>query len=554
MPQDAFTIRHVTNELCGLLTGGKISKITQPDRETLTFIIYTKKGNVKLDICLSARECRISLTDCDKPVPKAAPGFCMLLRKHLANAEITDVAQIPFERIVYLDFDCTSEFELTKMRLYVEIMGKYSNAVLTQNGVILGALKTTAIGENTKRVLFSGVKYVLPEPQDKIAPDDLPALKAALADAAGDMAEFISKNIKGVAYSTAADIAETYGESPTPEEICDYLCGEEYSPCITFENGEPNDFKAKCRFTEKKLFPDILSAQKEFYDGLYKKRVFGDGVKELLNAVSGYEKKLEKRLQTINEKLLGCRDAEAVRLKGELLTANLYAVSRGQESFEAVNYYDEKGGKIKISLDRSLTPAQNAQKYFKRYAKLKRTEETVTAQKAETEQRLDYILSIRAHICAAESLSDLQETREELKKEGLIKEVDPKKTKPAALPFRKFEIGGFTVLAGRNNIQNDRLLKHIQADDLWLHTQGYHSSHVAILTGGKAVPDGVLLSAAEICAYYSDGRGGTKIPVDYAKRKFVKKPPASDAGFVIYTDYKTILVNPESHSGENTEK
>ena len=553
MPQDAFTIKFVTEELKSLLVGGKISKITQTDRDSLTFFIYTGKGTVKLDICLSARWCRISLTDCDKPVPKVAPAFCMLLRKHLANAEITEIAQVPFERVVTIDFDCTSEFERLKMRLYVELMGKYSNAVLTMDGVILGALKTTAIGENTKRVLFSGVKYVLPEPQDKIPPDDLPALKTVFEYAAGDIAKFISERVKGVAYSTAVDIAETYGAGITAENVNNYICGENYSPCITFDGDEPGDFKAKSASADKKEFTTILEAQKDYYDYVYKKRTFDDAKKALISALSTAEKKLEKRLQGINEKLMDCRDAEAVKLKGELITANIYAIKRGADSFEAVNYYDAEGGKVKIALDRSLSPAQNAQKYYKRYAKLKRTQETVTLQQIETEERLDYLNSIRAHICAAESLFDLEEIREELKKIGLIKEVENKKQKPKLLPFRTYNVNGFTVLAGRNNIQNDRLLKHVSSSDMWLHTQGYHSSHVVIVTKGLSVPDGVLLAAAEICAYYSDGRGGTKIPVDYTLRKFVKKPPAANAGFVIYTDYKTILVEPANHSDKLTE-
>ncbi len=553
MPQDAFTIKFVTDELKDLLTGGKISKITQTDRESLTFIIYTRKGTVKLDICLSARRCRISLTDCDKPVPKVAPGFCMLLRKHLANAEITDVAQIPFERVVTIDFDCTSEFERLKMRLYVEIMGKYSNAVLTHDGVILGALKTTAIGENTRRVLFSGVKYSLPEPQDKILPDDLPALKRALSENSGDAARFISNRVKGVAYSTACDIAEAYGGAPSAEDIKEYICGDKLSPCVVYDGGAPVDFKAKNQGGNVKPYQTVLEAQKAFYDYAYEKQVFDEAEKELAGAVSSAEKKLEKRLQQIEERLLDCRDAESVKLKGELITANIYAISRGDESFEAINYYDEKGGKIKIPLDRSLSPSQNAQKYYKRYAKLKRTQEAVTAQKTETEERLDYLNSIRAHIKTAENLSDLEEIREELKRIGLIKENEQKKRKPEILPFRAFKIHGFTVLAGRNNIQNDRLLKRIAPSDLWLHTQGYHSSHVAILTEGREVPGETLLAAAEICAYYSDGRGGTKIPVDYTQRKFVRKPPASNAGFVTYTDYKTILVEPKNHADESEE-
>lgn len=555
MPQDAFTIKFIAKELKDLLCGGKISKITQSDRDNLTFIIYTLKGTVKLDICLSARYCRISLTDCDKPVPASAPGFCMLLRKHLANAEITDVAQIPFERVVTIDFDCTSEFERLKMRLYVEIMGKYSNVVLTQNGLILGALKTTAIGENTKRVLFPGIKYSLPEPQDKISPDDLPALEQAFKNASGDMAKFISDRVKGVAYTTALDIAEIYKDRLSAKDVYQFICGENYySPCVVFNGDEPIDFKAKCADKNIKTYSNVLEAQKNFYDFEYKRQIFADASKELLTALSSAEKKLEKRLQQINEKLMDCRGAESVKLKGELLTANIYAIKRGADSYEAVNYYDENCGTIKIQLDPLLSPSKNAQKYYKRYAKLKRTQEAVTAQKIETEERLDYLNSISAHVHAAENLSDLEETREELKKIGLLKESGQKKQKPKILPFRSYRICGFTVLSGRNNIQNDRLLKHAASNDLWLHTQGYHSSHIIIITEGRTVPDEVLLAAAEICAYYSDGRGGTKIPVDYTLRKYVKKPPAANAGFVIYSDYKTILVEPASLAEEISEE
>lgn len=555
MPQDAFTIKYVVKELSEAIAGGKISKITQTDRDSLTFIIYTGKGSVKLDICLSARACRMSLTDSDKPVPQVAPGFCMLLRKHLQNAQITAITQIEYERVVMIDFDCTSEFEHLKMRLYVELMGKYSNAVLTQDGVILGALKTTAIGENTKRVLFSGVKYSLPDPQEKILPNDLPSLERAFEYAAGDMAKFISDKVKGVAYSTAIDIVETFGERLTARDVNNYICEDKCNPCVTFADGQPIDFKARCASPNKREYSTVLEAQKAYYDYQYKKQTFEEAKKKLFNALNGGIKKLEKRLQVINQKLLDCRDADDIKLKGELITANIYAISRGMDSFEAINYYDENCGKIKIALDRTLSPSQNAQKYYKRYAKLKRTQETVMAQRDETDGKLNYLNSIASHIYAAEALSDLEEIAEELKQIGLIKEVvKGKKQKPKLTPFRTYNIDGFKVIAGRNNIQNDRLLKWISGGDMWLHTQGYHSSHVAIICENREIPDSVLLAAAEICAYYSDGRNGTKIPVDYTRRKFVKKPPAANAGLVIYTDYKTILVEPASHTGESTEE
>lgn len=548
MPQDAFTIKFITKELQDLLVGGKISRITQQSKDLLTFIIYTRKGTVKLEICLSAKGCRINLTDADVPAPKVAPGFCMLLRKHLQNAEITCVGQIEDERIVFLDFDCTSEFELTKMTLYAELMGKYSNAVLVQGGVIVGALKTTAIGETTKRVLFTGVKYTLPEPQEKYSPRNMAQITHIFDGNDGDGAKIIADKIKGVSYATALEIVAKYGENLTGKDVFDYLNDGSISPCVTFTGGEPSDFKVRSTSPEKRAYNTVLEAQTAYYAAINAKRDFDDKVRKLTSALSSAVKKQEKRLAAIGQKLLDCRDMETVKLKGELITANLYALHRGTDGFEAVNYYDVNGGKIKIALDKSLSPAENAQKYYKRYAKLKRTAANVTEQKRETEERLDYLNSIASHIRLAENLCDLAETEEELQSLGLLPaEKSNKKKTTQITPYRAYMSGGIKILAGRSNVQNDRLLKSISREDTWLHTQGYHSSHVAILSGGKPVPDEVLKVAAEICAYYSDGRAGTKIPVDYTKRAFVKKPPKSNAGFVIYTDYKTVLVEPNAH-------
>lgn len=548
MPQDAFTIKFITKELQDLLVGGKISRITQQSKDLLTFIIYTRKGTVKLEICLSAKGCRINLADADVPAPKVAPGFCMLLRKHLQNAEITRVGQIEDERIVFLDFNCTSEFEITKMTLYAELMGKYSNAVLVQDGVIVGALKTTAIGETTKRVLFTGVQYTLPEPQDKYSPRNMAQITHIFDGNDGDKSKIISDKIKGVSYATALETVAKYGENLTGKDVFDYLNDENTAPCVTFIGGEPSDFKVRSASPEKRAYNTVLEAQTAYYAAINAKKDFEDKVRKLTSALSSAVKKQEKRLAAIGQKLLDCRDMETVKLKGELITANLYALRRGTDGFEAVNYYDVNGGKIKIALDKSLSPAENAQKYYKRYAKLKRTAASVTEQKRETEERLDYLNSIASHIRLAENLCDLAETEEELQSLGLLPAEKQNKKKTAKItPYRAYISGGMKILAGRSNVQNDRLLKSISREDTWLHTQGYHSSHVAILSGGKPVPDEVLKVAAEICAYYSDGRAGTKIPVDYTKRAFVKKPPKSNAGFVIYTDYKTVLVTPSAH-------
>ena len=553
MPQDAFTIKFIAKELKVALVGGKISKITQPAKDILTFIIYTQKGSLKLETCLSAKGCRINLCKSETPAPKNAPAFCMLLRKHLQNATITDIEQIKDERVIFIDFLCTSEFEIAPMRLYLELMGKYSNAALVKDGIILGALKQTAIGENTRRVLFSGVKYTLPAGQDKISPYDKTGLERLFENKPSDLAKFISDNVKGVAYSTALEIASTYGEDASPEEIQSYLCGDNCEPCVIYRNGEPADFKVRSTDKNARKFPSVLEAQAEYYAYVGQKDEFELKKRRILTVLNSAVKKCEKRLTEESQKLLECDGAEEIRLKGELLTANLYKIERGADKFEAVNYYDEAGGIITIALDRSLSPADNAQKFFKKYAKLKRTAASVSEQKAQTESRLKYLNSISAHLVSADCLFDLQAIEEELTACGIIKpEASPKKKKDESLPPRTYLIDGFKIISGRNNLQNDKLLKRLAPNDIWLHTQSYHSSHVGIITEGKPVPDGVLLAAAEICVNYSDAKAGGKIPVDYTLAKFVKKPNGGAAGFVVYTDYKTLLAeaNPHENSAQ----
>jgi predicted ribosome quality control (RQC) complex YloA/Tae2 family protein len=547
MPQDAFTLKFIAKELSTLLVGGKISKITQPAKELVTFIIYTAKGSLKLEICLSATGCRINLTKEEVPAPKVAPGFCMLLRKHLQNAQITKLAQIDGERIVFIDLDCTSEFELRKMTLFIELMGKYSNAVLVENGIIVGALKTTAIGENTRRVLFSGAKYTLPEPQDKCSPRDMARIAQILGNADGGKTRLIADKIKGISYATALEITSTYGENVSAKQVFDYLNDEKSEPCVTFTDGQPSDFKARSSCLQKRVYGSVLEAQTAYYAAINAKKRFDEKVRKLNSAIASAVKKQEKRLKLSEEKLLECRDAETLKLKGELITANIYALKRGMDGFEAVNYYDEGGKKIKIALDKTLSPADNAQKYYKKYNKLKRTTVAVEAQKRETDEKLLYLKSVSSHVRLADSLYDLEEIEEELRQAGLLPPVQVKKKTDKISPYRAYIWGGMKILAGRSNVQNDRLLKSVSGGDLWLHTQGYHSSHVVILSGGKPVPDEALKVAAEICAYYSDGRNGNKIPVDYTLRANVKKPPKSAPGFVVYSDFKTVLTDPNPH-------
>ncbi len=550
MPQDAFTLRFVAEELNGKLKGGKISRIIQPSKDELLFLIYTQFGTVKLTVDLSAKFCRASLGEKrEKEPPAVAPNFCMLLRKHLQNAEILDVSQVGFERVLKFDFKCFSEFEITDMRLYLEIMGKYSNAVLTKDKVIVGALKSTSL-ENAKRVTFTGAEYRLPDRQDKADPTDLKELENAFSNKCGQTAEFIADKVAGIAFVTAADIVESMGENLTARQLYEYIFSSELSPCVT-----QTDFKVRYR-KGATSYPTVLEAQAAYYDRAVETKDFADKKRRLSSVLAAAEKKVLKRLAQINEKLEECEKSEDIKLKAELITANIYAVRKGDDKLEAINYYDENGGKITIELDPRLTPSQNAQKYYKKYAKLKRTAESLDEQKVTAEQKLTYLNSVKLGLETAENSADFAGVEEELISLSLLPPPPKKKgAKPKEISaYRVYRFKGYTVLCGRNNVGNDRLTKSLSQGDIWLHTKTYHSSHVGVLSESGDVPQEVILFAAEVCAYYSEARGKDKAAVDYTFKKFVKKPNGSALGFVTYTDFKTVLVAPDAHREELTDE
>ena len=553
MPQDAFTLKYVTEELDKRLCGGKVSRINQPQNDELTLFIYTAEGTVKLEICAHAQNCRINLTHGGKDAPKAASSFCMLLRKHLNGAKVLSVAQPRFERIAAITFDCRDEFAQAERVLYCEIMGKYSNVILAEGGKILGALKTTSLEAGAKRLLFTGAKYELPEPQDKANPLDLLSLEGAMHNyAGGDRARFLANAVTGISYATACDIEARFCGNACAKDIYDYVAGRYNSPCVTYREGAPDDFKASWFGSEKREFGSVLEAQEAYYAYVSEKKAFEDRKRRLAGALKSAEKKCEKRLAQIIMREQECLGIEDVKLAGELITANIYAIERGAKEFKAVNYYDENMPEVTISLDPRLTPAQNAQKYYKKYAKLKRTVTALAAQRGDAEAENSYLASIRHAIDSAEEIADFDGIEAELEAAGILKaaqtERGKKKKEERRAPYRRYEYGGFTILAGRNNVQNERLTRSLAEGDIWLHAQKYHSSHAAILTDGRKVPDGVIKIAAEICAYYSEGRDSGKVPVDYTYKKYVKKPSGAKTGFAVYTDYKTAVAQPHAHA------
>ena len=552
MPQDAYTLRYVAAELARVITGSKITKINQTDKDTIDANLYTGEKSLRLTLCASAASARVTYAPCEKQPPFLPGSFCMLLRKYLTGGEILKVEQIGFERIIAVTVRCIGDFSLAERILYAELMGKYSNLILCENGIILGALKMTSLEVNSRRILFSGAKYELPEKQEKTDPTDLAALTALCANfGGGELARFIADNVTGVAYRTALQMEHVYDGSPLPDFIRNFLFRPEAEPCVVQKDGEPIEFYARlCDESEERIpFAGICAAEEYFYGYRTKAKKFQEKQRRLTALTTALKKKQEKNLARLLESRAECEDMEQNRIYGELVTANIYRIERGQSALEAINYYDEACPIVSVPLDPKLTPAQNAQRYYKKYNKQKRTLAATEPRIATERAEIEYAQTVLSSLSLAESTDDLIEIEEELISLGLIAIQTPKgkKRTAATAPFRRYTVSGFTVLGGRNNLSNDRLVKSASAEDIWLHTQKYHSSHVMIITEGKAVPSEVLLAAAEICAFYSDGKHGDKIPVDYCKRKFVKKPSGAKAGFVIYTDYKTLLVSPNAH-------
>lgn len=557
MPQDAFTLLHVSKELNGILTGAKVNRVSQPDKDDVYLATYTKVGVKTLVLSTNAEYCRVSFTSTEKPNPKTAPTFCMLMRKHLLGAEITDVSLVGFERIIKISFRTRNDFkDSVEKILYCEIMGKYSNLILTENGKILGCLKNAPLDVATTRVTLSGAKYELPKSQDKADVTDRDEIKkryeAILADNSANTANFLFNHVKGLSFQTADEIAARIGVNNSFNELYSTLYNFYLSPKIVPNvkgEGKNRDFYVTEYSTialKLTQFDCILDAVDDVFGKKERDKAFNAHYKRLNDKISTLIKKLGKKLQGESEKLLAASDYDQLRIKGEILTANLYRVKKGEKEVTLENYYDDLNP-IKINLDVNLTPNENAQRYFKKYAKEKRAIEIVTPQKEQTERELSYLDSILFELSQTTNESDFADIEDELTAEGLLPVPKKKAPKKPETPYREYLIEGYVVKCGKNNVQNDRLLSRAFKEDRWLHAKSFHSPFVIIETKGESIPDSVIEKAAEICAYYSDAGKGGKVSIDYTQKKNVKKPPKAKPGSVIYNDYETCLVEPDPH-------
>lgn len=547
--------------VCGLqdLVGGRITKIYQPTPTDLVMHIRSGRTRGKLLISINAAAARIHMTEQALDNPDEPPMFCMLLRKHLEGSVIEAVGQIDFERIVYLDLRSRNELgDLTEKRVMIELMGRHSNVVLLDRGSgrIIDSMKHLTSAVNRYRTVLPGETYVMPPDQGKMNPLRMTAadLTARIDWNAGRIDRQIVGAVKGFSPVIAGEIVHRAG-LPTPaaiagafEQVQEQIRNDDYKPNIVYDQHGKDDYhviELTDRPGNRQTFADVH----RMLDQFYAVRAERDAVKQksgdLRHFVALESKKYKTKLKKLEKTLNEAKDADRFRLFGELLTANMHRIKRGDRTVEVVNYYDPEQKTVPIPLNPNRTPSENAQSYFKKYNKAKTARRVVREQIEATKREIAYFDSLSQQVDAA-SLKDIEEIREELVAGGYLKNKKTgrkkkKRTHPEVDHY--FASDGTPILAGKNNRQNDYLtMKVAGREEIWMHAKDIPGSHVVVRSER---PDRqTLAEAATIAAFFSKSRFGSRVPVDYTKVKHVKKPNGAKPGFVIYTDQKTVFVTP----------
>jgi len=578
MAFDGLVLAAVRRSLAQTLTDSRVDRVFQPRPDTIILKFRQEGQSYRLLLSANASRARAHLTRQDYPNPQAPPAFCMLLRKYLEGGRLLSVEQPGLERQLDLILQNRDETgEVRTFTLSTEIMGKHSNVILIDPArqVILDGIKRFTHDVNRYREILPGRPYLPPPAQDKLDPREITEegfateiltknldrkLWEALLNRFSGLGPIMAREIvfrAGIDLNYPVNQCGDYELSRTWQQLrhlYSQLDQGQFSPCLIRSPEAYLDFSA---FTLtcyppalREEYPDINAALDRFDQALTNAEVLKIG-KENLNRVLKREiARCQKKASLQQDTVEAARLAEDKRLKGELLIANLYKINQGDESFLAENYYTDPPETLKIELKSNLSPAENAQVYFKQYNKAKQSAQKAAWQLEQTREELDYLESIAAALELASDPFDLEELKKELTAQGYLK---PEKTPARAkkeeqgtgepLEFRSGD--GFQILVGKNNRQNDRLtLRLAKPDDLWLHTRNIPGSHVIISSGGRQIPDTTLTEAAVLAAYHSRARRSANVPVDYTEVKNVKKPRGARPGMVTYVGQHTLFVTP----------
>ncbi len=571
MPFDAIFLSAVTEELGEFLPGCRIDKVQQPERDSVLLTVRGRQGSRKLLLSASSNHPRIQFTAESFENPAQPPMFCMLLRKHLQGGRILSIRQLPMERAVDLTVECTDELgEISEKHLFLELMGRNSNLIFTDKALrILDCLRRVDFEMSEKRQVLPGLFYHDPPMQDKHDPfaDDREAILARLQTcSARTLDRWLSDTYLGLSPLIAREIAYRCTGSTDadpgrwkPEELSEKLyqafseLQKTRKPVLLLQNGLPKDFSfLPIRQYEGYFESRTENSFSELLDAFYMERSRQERMRtksqSLHKTASNLYARVTRKLEAQRKELAAAEDRERLRQLGDIVTANLYQMSRGQARLRAVDFYDPDMREIEIPLNVAFSPQQNAAKFYKDYAKAKNAEKYLTGQIAAGEAEQAYLSSVLEELQRAETERDLSDIRQELLENGYLKDSQRKKQMklPPSKPMEFTSSDGFPIYVGRNNRQNDILTcKAAYKTDLWLHTQKIHGSHVVIACAGAKVPDQTITEAAMLAAYYSQARDGQNIPVDLCPVRQVKKPNGAKPGMVVYENYQTVYVTPD---------
>ena len=577
MPLDALCLSGVVHELQNALSGAKIDKIYQPGRDEVVLALRAPAGNVKLLLSANPSHPRAHLTQISRENPDKPPMFCLLLRKHLSGARLLELVQPPMERVVDLRLEALDELgDRVERRLVLEAMGRHSNLILLDGeGRIMDCLRRVDSDMSARRQVLPGLFYRLPPAQEKLDPSSLDraALESALAaapeesqadkwllDTFGGLSPLICRELAFRAGGATDARLHQMGEGGR-SRLLDELEGllrsvqeNSFTPVMLEKEGHPSDFTFQPISQYGPAvscvpFPSFSALLDRFYEQRENQERVRQRGQDLIRSVTNARDRAARKIGLQEQELAATRDRERLRQFGDIITSNLHAMEKGMSRLTAADFYDPECPQIHIPLDPLLTPQQNAAKYYKEYNKAKTAESILTLQLEKGRRDLDYLNSVLEAIALAEGERDLQEIRQELTDTGYLRRPSKARDRGKRVASKPMEFrssSGLRISVGKNNTQNDLLTtKQAFKSDLWFHTQKIHGSHVILWTEGGQPDLTSIQEAAQLAAWFSQGRESGKVAVDYTPVKYVKKPGGARPGMVVYTTYETAYVAPD---------
>ena len=575
MPLDGIAVHQLKNELSALLVGGKVDKIHQPTRDELILSVRNEGAALRVLMSASPKNARVSVLEAARENPQTPPTFCMLLRKHLTGGRIVSVKQPSLERIIEILIESRNELgDMVTYRLIGEMMGKHSNVIcVDEAGRIIDSIHHVDLSTSAVRTVLPGISYVSPpfaDRQNPLTATKEQLLKIFFSFVQGDkLQDALIAHFVGLSPLAAREIIfRAYGAGdlfvgeisswdPLLDSFSSFfdsvLSGGEGAYLLS-DGKKTADFSAYAPtqyqgFRTWQRAESLIGAMEGFYEARDRAERLSQKSAALLKKVKNELSRCYKKKAIHEAKLKEAAGRETARVKGELLTANLYRIGEGDLYLDCENYYEEGSPTVRIMLDPRLSPSENAQKYYARYTKFKHAEEAVSHQLSLCEEEIEYLESVLLLLEDAKDEQSVREIKEELTRTGYIRSQNPKGKKAKELKISAplctlFE--GYNIFVGRNNLQNDLLtLKMSRANDLWLHAKGVPGSHVIVKYQGEEFPASVVTRAAEIAAFHSNAKNASKAEVDFTPVKNVKKPSGAKPGMVIYEHYKTAYVSPK---------